>query len=156
MARLQFAAVDTRAVHHVAKHLRRHDLLELQAVHGVDLDVLACLRAAVLASEECHTVVAPDGEPVGLFGVAPLSLLEGQGCPWLLGTETLMGYPRDIVVLGKRTVNGWCLRYDQLYNYVDARNLRSIAWLRRLGFSVFPPQPYGVQGLPFHRFERCT
>jgi hypothetical protein len=50
----------------------------------------------------------------------------------------------------------WASRYDQLFNYVDARNLRSIAWLQHIGFQVFEPQPYGLEGLPFHRFERCA
>ena len=110
----------------------------------------------MLASEEVYVLTTPGGEPAAVFGVAPVSLLGGQGCPWVLGTETFMDYPRDIVVQGKRTVRRWGERYDQLFNYVDARNLRSIAWLRHIGFQVFEPQPYGIRGLPFRRFERCA
>ncbi len=156
MARLVFAPVESRAVRHIARNLRQHDVQELQAVHGPELDLQDCLRTAVLASEECHVLTTRHGEPVALFGLAPVSLLGGQGCPWLLGTDTFMAHPRDIVVLGKRKVLEWSQRYDQLFNYVDARNLRSIAWLQHIGFQVFEPRPYGLEGLPFHRFERCT
>lgn len=44
-------------------------------------------------------------------------------------------------------------RYDMLFNYVDARHTASIRWLRRLGFSMEPAAPFGVDGVPFHRFE---
>ncbi len=157
MARLQFAKlVDTRDVRHIASNLRQCDRQELEAVHGPGLDFQDCLRTAVLASEECYVLVTPDGEPVALFGLAPVSLLGGLGCPWLLGTDAFMDYPRDIVVLGKRMVRKWSERYDQLFNYVDARNLRSIAWLQHIGFLVFEAQPYGLNGEPFRRFERCA
>jgi len=44
-------------------------------------------------------------------------------------------------------------KFSLLYNYVDARNVKSIKWLRWLGFQLDEPAPYGVRGLPFHRFE---
>jgi hypothetical protein len=156
VARLRFVRPEVRDVRHIVRHLRQHDVQELQAVHGPDLDLQDCLRTAVLASEECHVLATTDGEPVALFGLAPVSLLGGMACPWLLGTDAFMAHPRDIVVLGKRMVLQWSTRYDLLFNYVDARNLRSIAWLQHIGFQVFEPQPYGLAGLPFHRFERCT
>lgn len=143
-------------VAHIAQALRARDRQELQAVHGDDVDVLACLRRAISVSEQAFTAWAPDGEPIALYGVAAVSLIGGLGCPWFLATDRAQSYPRDIVVVGKQSVQDWSQRYDQLFNYVDARNLRSIRWLKRIGFDVFPPLPYGVQGRPFHRFERCT
>lgn len=143
-------------VAHIAQGLRAHDRQELQAVHGDGVDLLNCLRRAVSVSEQCFTLWTPDGEPVGLYGVAAVSLLGGSGCPWFLAADRVQDYPRDIVVLGKQSVREWGRRYDQLFNYVDARNRRSVAWLRRIGFDIFPARPYGAQGRMFHRFERCT
>lgn len=40
-----------------------------------------------------------------------------------------------------------------LTNYVDARNAVSIRWLRWLGFEIEPAAPFGIHGLPFHRFS---
>jgi len=43
--------------------------------------------------------------------------------------------------------------YSHLENWVDARNTKAINWLRWLGFTVHDPVPFGVAGLPFHRFD---
>lgn len=156
MARLQLRTPDADGIRHIASHLRQHDTQELHAVHGVGLNIEQCLQRSVRVSEECHMLATVDGEPVALFGVAPVSMLGGMACPWVLGTDAFMAHPRDIVVLGKRMVLKWASRYDLLFNFVDARNVRSIAWLRHIGFQVLEPQPYGLEGLPFHRFERCA
>lgn len=74
----------------------------------------------------------------------------------MLGTPTLELYSRDVVVLGKRFAVEWGKQYDQLFNFVDARNLRSIAWLKNSGYNVFPSLPHGLNGERFHRFERCA
>jgi hypothetical protein len=156
VARLKFSPVTDAAVKHIAKNLRINDVQELRAVLGNDMDAYECLIKSVAVSEECHVLTTHLGEPVALFGLAPVYLLNGQGCPWLLATDGLMDHPRDIVMLGKRKVLEWGKRYDKLFNFVDARNLRSIAWLKHIGFTVLDPEPFGVEGLPFHRFERCA
>jgi hypothetical protein len=44
--------------------------------------------------------------------------------------------------------------YPYLVNYVDARNRKSIKWLKWLGFEFEDkPKPMGVAGLPFYKFE---
>lgn len=156
MADFTLAAPDDTGVLHIARNLRRADAQELVATHGIEVDFPAILRTAVLASEEVHLVRSLTGEPIAVFGVAPVSLLGGRGCPWMLGTDGLLRHSRELVRETRGVVDAWGLRYDQLFNFVDARNVRAIAWLKHLGFSVFAPVPYGAQGLPFHRFERCT
>lgn len=44
-------------------------------------------------------------------------------------------------------------RHQVLVNYVDARNVSAIRWLAWLGFTIDSAVPYGVQGLPFHKFH---
>lgn len=156
MARVRLIKPEADDLRYIAQHLRQHDVQELRAVHGPELDLLACLETAVASSEDAFVAVTTYGEPIAVFGVAPVSLLGGQGCPWMLGTDTLALYGRAIVALSREHVRRWGTKYDQLFNYVDARNLRSIAWLRHTGFMVFEPEPYGLQGEPFHRFERCA
>lgn len=156
VARVQLRRPEAAYLRHIAHNLRTADARELQAVHGPDLDLEQCLVTAVASSEEAHVAFTAKGEPFAVFGVAPVSLLGGQGCPWLLGTDVMRGYGRDIVVLSREHVARWGLRYPELFNYVDARNLRAIAWLRHTGFTIHPARPYGLAGEPFHRFERCT
>ena len=156
MARLRLIPPSEADLRHIARHLRAGDMRELQATRGDDFDVVACLLASVAGSEVAHVAVTPYGEPIAVFGLAPISLLGGQGCPWMLGTETLNLYGRDVVLMGKHFARQWGQRYDTLFNYVDARNLRAVAWLRHSGYTLFKAEPRGVQGEPFHRFERCA
>jgi hypothetical protein len=43
--------------------------------------------------------------------------------------------------------------FPVLENMVDARNTKSIKWLKRLGFTFGPPLPHPHSGLPFYPFE---
>jgi RimJ/RimL family protein N-acetyltransferase len=43
--------------------------------------------------------------------------------------------------------------FSHLENFVDARNARSIRWLRRLGFSIREPRRMGLSDVTFYRFE---
>ena len=156
MARLQLSTPDAGDIAYVAQHMRTQDVHELRAMWGCDLDVHAVLRQSVRSSQECWVAITPYGEPVAIFGLAPVSLLGGLACPWMLGTPSLEHYGRDVVLFGKRYARQWTLQYDQLFNYVDARNLRAIAWLRHSGYTVFAAEPRGLNGEPFHRFERCA
>lgn len=155
MAEIALIAPTDADLQHIANHLRAADRLELTATHGDDLDVLAALWVAVRSSDEVHVAVTAWGEPIAVFGVAPVSLLGGIGCPWMLGTDAMSGFARAVVTLSRAHVARWGLRYPLQFNYVDARNRQSIAWLRRTGFSIQPAAPYGLAGEPFHRFERC-
>ncbi len=153
MAKVQLVAPDDADLVHLAQHLRAADLAEIRAVHGADADVLGILRASVAMSAEAHVAVTVYGEPVAVFGVAAAG---AAACPWLLGTNALLQQGREIVTLSQQHVARWALQYRILFNYVDARNARSIAWLRHTGFTIGPAEPYGQGCELFHRFERCT
>jgi hypothetical protein len=43
--------------------------------------------------------------------------------------------------------------YDTLVNAIDARHRKALGWGRRLGFRLEAAAPFGVAGLPFHRFR---
>ena len=158
MARLQIVDVTIHDIVHVGHHMRAADVRELQAVHGLDVNAMDALSRAVAVSTESFALVAPDDHPVAIFGVAQVFADITHAAPWLLGTEAFARYPRDLVVLGRQVVDGWARQYRQLSNCVDARNVRSVAWLKALGFEIHPPGPVGRAGEPFHLFTRqgCT
>ena len=108
-------------------------------IHGIDADDLgvrlSLLRASVAASRagECwaaHDAVS--GEPVAVFGVAPTSWIDNEAAPWLLGTEELPRYGRDLVAMGRDAVSDWSQRW-RLVNRVDARTRRRCAGCGTLG-----------------------
>lgn len=151
MAKVSFRPLQTGDIDYIAANLREGDRQEVEAVRGPD--VADALARAVLRSSHCWTAVGEDGTPIALFGVVPVSLLSGRASPWLLATEQAHEHPRSLVTEGRRYLSIMRAIYPNLYNYVDARNDKSIRWLRRLGFTLQPARPYGVAGLPFHKFE---
>lgn len=150
MTDYKFRSVKFEDIEYMARNLRAADRAEIEAVHGAHCP-LHILAQAVRQSSLAWTAEA-NGRPFALFGVAPMG--EGAGSIWLLGTEELFKYPRALVRGGREVLAVMFKEYARLYNFMDARNTKSIAWLRRMGFTVHEPQPYGAAGLPFHLFER--
>lgn len=133
----------------VAANLRNADIEEIHGSTG-HRDCLAVIQSGVETSVLLWTIEV-DGEPAGLFGVTPVA--ENIGTPWMLGTPALERAPKQLTRLGRAYVHLMSDKYATLLNYVDARSLKSVYWLARLGFTVQKQtEPYGVFGLPFHRF----
>lgn len=136
--------------------LRAADLLELQAVHGAGCDVQRILLRALAMTPDALAAVA-DGEVIALLGCAAGgTLMTPRGAPWLLGSDACRRHGRVFIQAGRAAVAQWLERFGALENWTDVRHVESHRWLRRLGFTLHPAQPYGVQGLPFHRFTRSV
>lgn len=134
--------------------MRVADRDEVRASSGDAL--LDAVQRSVHASSMCWAVEM-HGELLCIFGCAPIgSLLSCEGAPWMLGTDALDRHPVTLMKSCPRYIDLMKESFPHLRNYVDARNKKSIRWLRRLGFTIHPPIPYGVSQLPFHPFElRC-
>lgn len=92
--------------------------------------------------------------PIAFFGVSA-GLIPQAASVWLLGSEALFSYRRELVSLPRGVLHGFHRSYPLLFNYVDARNTAHIRWLRHLGFSFLRRiESYGVGGLPFYEFAR--
>lgn len=130
--------------------LRPADRDELEALigPGQEADMLA---RSVNESLACW-VLEVNGGVAAIFGVAPVTLLGGQGLPWMLGTSLIERFPGAFIRRCRPYIARMLGICPELVNAVDARNVKSIAWLKRMGFTVLPAQPMGVAGLPFHPF----
>lgn len=134
----------------LAAHMRPTDVAEMKATQGEDVDLEALLRESVRLSGYVDSGVALDtGELVLMRGVVEYPC---GGIPWMLATPRAEEFTRDFIIEGRRWVGEMLERYGHLVNYVDARNTKSIRWLRKLGFRIHEPEPFGVQQLPFHKF----
>ena len=94
-----------------------------------------------------------DEMPMAIAGISPGSFLGGVGVPWMVGTTGLVDHPIPFLRASRKMLSSFQERHAHLMNYVDARNTAAIAWLSWLGFEIGEPSPYGLLGLPFHRFE---
>ena len=146
---VKWAEATTLHAYHVASHLRQEDAREVWASHQ-----LTAHQAVILSWNEssiCRAVETDSGRPVALTGVVGDRI-------WLLGTPELTSTWRRRSQLcreGREWVEH-CLKETKvtLRNDVYAKNTTSVAWLKRLGFTVEPPRPMGHSCELFHHFWR--
>ena len=134
----------------LADHMRAPDKREVWAAAHHEPEQAVCLSLA--ASRDARTGLA-DGEVVCMFGVGSLTILSLTGIPWLLATKKLDQHGRAFLRRNRKVLADMGDGYPLLRNHVDARNKVAIRWLRWLGFTILPPETYGVDQLPFHPFE---
>lgn len=134
----------------LAPRLRIEDVQEIRANSGETQ--LGGLMRSFVSSSVCYTIRL-EGVIVGMFGVVPTPEA-GIGIVWFLGSPELFSR-RSFTFLrhSKAWLNNLLDRFSILYNVVDARNVKHIAWLRWLGFT-FPHtfERYGFEQRPFHVF----
>lgn len=108
------------------------------------------LRIGLAASLWCLTAKV-DGRPEAMMGLTPVSLAEGKGQPWMLGTEAVYDHPRALAI-GWRGILGRMREVcPRLENRVAAGNTKAIVFIRHLGFVIDPDQ-VEVGGVPMLRF----
>lgn len=130
----------------LAKTLRKADIQEI--THGSGLDAETALLYSLAVSDYAYTVWLDD-EIVMIFGCGGV---EGFGCPWMLASDLLLQIKREFIKECRKIVQAMLERYGHLENWVWAGNKIHIYWLEWLGFTMEPPQPFGIDGEPFQRF----
>ena len=146
-------AISIRPVHELdcyelASRLRKADAEEAWAsAEATPLEaVLRSWRGSVLSWSGFA-----DGRLVCMWGVCPGP---GYGVPWMLGTDEVVTYQKHFLRRNRSFVLRMHQEFDRLYNWVDARNVVAIRWLRWLGFTIEPAVSHGPLDLPFHLFWR--
>jgi hypothetical protein len=110
--------------------LRKSDCDEARAALG--LDSIDALLFSI--SESSWTkVIEADGEIIGVFGLVKTN---SMGVPWLVGTDKLTKYKRDLMRIPKQVIKDMLKECGVLSNFVDVRNVTTIRWLKRLGFEL--------------------
>jgi hypothetical protein len=132
----------------IASRMREWDRIEARAMGHTPAQAL---RLGMAASVDCYTVMI-DGEPEGMIGMVPRNILEGEGAPWLLGSEAIPNNPRALMVLSRRLIAIWRDSLPKLGNLVAAENVRAIRYLRRLGFRL-GDERVSIGGVDFVRFD---
>lgn len=130
--------------------LRDSDLTELEA--ATKANPYEALLTSVLLSPKAYSVME-EGQPIAMFGAGTGTLLSRTGTPWLLATDDLESRTLTLGKLCCMYVESMFEDFDYLVNYVDARNIKSVNWLKWIGFTIHDPEPYGPKGMPFHKFD---
>lgn len=131
-------------------NMRGPDRAEI-AASGVS-DALAAVHASVGVSLWSYAARV-DGELACLFGVVATNLLRAEGSPWLLGTKVMDRNPVAFMRLAPFFVEEMLGTFSYLHNYVDARNIRAVKWLKHAGFTIHEARPVQPDGFLFHPFD---
>lgn len=131
--------------------LRESD--ELEVTRATGWDVKKVLTESCKRSTICYTVFV-NGEPSVLFGAVPTGILTGEASIWMLATDRIYEGKQHITPIAVSIIADLKNRFSCLWNFVDAENVVSVKWLKKLGFKFDEnPTPYGPGGHPFYRFE---
>ena len=132
----------------IVPRLRRADVEEIWAMTGIAPKIAV---AHSIANAAPGFAVEKDGRVEAICGVGA-GLRDGVGLPWMVGTDEVAKHPVLFYRISRRIVDAMRQWYDQLENWVDARNTLSIRWLKWAGFYIEKPEPLGVKGELFRRF----
>ena len=135
-------------IKYLAPRLRVADKREILASVGqAPYDVLL---KSFYNSTLCFTIVNPNNEPVGIFGVGDAG--NGVGGIWAMATDDLQKIKITFLKECKEIVNLFNNKYKILWNYVDCRNSLHIKWLKWCGFIFINKQRRGVLNKNFYEF----
>jgi hypothetical protein len=110
----------------------------------------AALRTSLRTSVEAVTAFV-DGRPEAMFGVVPISALEGRGSVWFLGTDAVARCASTLILVGPDAIAALHRRFRRLENTVSTDNVRAIRMLRRWGFEMGSTE-VNVGGVSFRPF----
>lgn len=135
----------------LASRLRPEDRRECLSASGMPPELVLPLSAA---REEVY-VFTDNGTPEVIFGVSPVAHYPHLGLIWMMASDRLSSYRRELVTLVPQQIDKFHDQYPLLGNHVDARNKVHIGWIKRSGFSLLRVIPkYGVEQTPFIEFAK--
>lgn len=149
MTRYDIMPVQRWHAYYIARYMREADRMEVWASNQL------VPREAIFKSLEVSHVRkatgTADGVPICIFGIGQPTILSDEGSPWMLATDGLAQHAKPFLQLSRRWMADVQKDYRLLANFVDARNTKSIKWLRWLGFTI-GREPRMMNGQAFFPF----
>jgi len=90
------------------------------------------------------------GQPAAMLGVVEHA---EHAVPWMVACTAVERFPIPFLRFTRRFIDSLPMFLE---NAVDARNVKTIQWLRWLGFTIEEAIPMGLRGEPFHAFWRAS
>lgn len=140
-------------VYPLARNMREEDVFEAKMLF--DMSPLQAAKYSFKNSAKAFTIRV-DGVVAAMYGVNPSSALTDYGIIWMLSTKLVDKHPLHVVRYLKPKLLELCEGYDEVYNFVSARNVKMINYLQSLGFMVDEAEKSGVYGQPFRRFHKVV
>ena len=134
----------------LAPHLRVQDQIEIWAASGM-APLEALLDSVEVSDEDMCWAALLNKLPVAMFGCNEIA--ENVGGIWMLCSPAIYTNKRNFMRHCRDYLAIMHERYEFLTNFVDARNIPSMAWLPRLGFiPVQSVDEFGYGKKPFVQY----
>lgn len=146
---IKYVKPDLSLISEIAINMRQADINEVYASNR--FSPKEALMDGFNRSDYC-AIITNDGVPFAMLGLAIPNILNDVGIPWMLGSNEAVKNRREFMRAAPAILNGMLDRCGYLYNYVHSENIVSKAWLKRIGFTIDDPEPYGINGELFHKF----
>lgn len=132
---------------YLGPRLRRADLDEIKA--GSGNDGTGSLLKSASCSEMAWTFFHP--ETLLPHTMAGAGHVEGICRVWLLCMPYDVAMKKFILSVYQQVIDYMHKLNPLLVNWVDVRHVEAISWLKRAGFTLSGPEPFGVEGRPFYK-----
>jgi hypothetical protein len=134
----------------LAKGMRQADIDELDTVceYPPDEAIIRSMQASSIAFLQAYHDA--DGQLICICGCSPQ--LDGSATPWMLSTDLLDRYSKSLTQIARSETKRMLATYQTLSNAVDVRNVKTIQWLKAIGFEMKETLEL-KPGLPVLRFE---
>lgn len=134
----------------LSKNLRKEDYQEIQAVTG--LPAILSLLSGLKISQVPLVVCNEKNKIILMLGVVPNGLV---GTIWMVGTKDLKKMSLTFIKNCKEIFKILKNNFQIIHNYVDARNILHIKWLKWMGFSfINKHNNYGIEKRLFYEFVK--
>lgn len=127
----------------LSRSLRQADLDELSLM--TDLDPLGAILFSMEQTLFKHLWCAEDDGALLCIGGCTI-----DAAPWMLASDNLKKYPSLLTKQSIKMIGEFHRDFEILTNCVDARNIDSVRWLCRLGFTIEPTNDPRIL-----RFTKC-
>ncbi len=134
-------------IDYLSKHARKADVEEVYHFGGHTVEEILKVTPGL---KEDHFAWVVEGKLVAMYGVAKHP---GVNAIWMLATDEFEKYKKTFRVGCKKVVEDMLNEHGHLMNYVHAKHDKALKWLKWLGFRVFSPEPVGLNGELYCRFE---
>jgi len=136
MVEIKFVPATEAHARALANDMRPEEVRELALMRFKPLDGLL----ESIANADFAFAVLFDGEVGYIFGGTILNAMGSVGLIWGLGGNVCNRYPVSFYKLSRKAIGIFLDLCPHWYNYCDAEYVKSLNWLRRLGFEIGEPQ----------------
>lgn len=140
-----------RHARELARVMRAKDMDEIRATGGFVPE--PAVRVSINRSVEAYAAYVGD-DLVCVFGVNILN--EMAQAPWMLSSVHVEKHAMTFWRCSKIVVSYFREKYPLMMNMIHGNYTEALRWVERLGFTLSPPEEFGVRGDLFCRATMAT